>query len=276
MSPEPCIRRPGSYWTTCSCADCHNDRLLTHRRYNGGLPWRVPSEQAWIILADLIDRGWTARAISSATGLSPFMFGEHLARYRATGERVHLAPRTAAAIVNMGKPTDGQIGATVARRKLEALAVMGWGLRELAVETGIGFSTLGMIRTRNERLKVAAADAIDVAYDRLHMKRGPSAEAARMARDKKWPGPLAFDDIDDIDEQPKHNVKGTNDSFELRKRLDMAVVWRLVDEGIRVRQLSSAEAAEAYRILRTTGLSPTEIEIKYRLRPARYKKGDAA
>lgn len=235
MLPENCTRRPRSYWTTCACTDCTRERLRKHKLYNAGRPYRVPSDFAWKILAEKIDAGWTALALASATGLSDNLFGDHVTRYRRAGERRHLSPATAAAIVRMGRPTKGQVGAEPFRRRVHALAAIGWSLEALAQESGVGFSTLGMISSRNERVSAKIANVIADTYDRLHMKPGPNSAVAKEARRKGWLPPLAWIDIDDPDERP--DLTATDDLP------DPVVVERILAGDYRLKA-TPAERAE--------------------------------
>ncbi|WP_300680709.1 hypothetical protein [Nocardioides sp.] len=162
----------------------------------------------------MIEAGWTSRAIGSATGLPPGRFGYILAQYRK-GRRVSLGPVVSAQILNARRPTDGLIGAEPSRRRLRALAVIGWGLDELANETGIAFSTIAMIRNSNERVLAKTALAVADAYTRLYRYPGPSAAAAAEARAKGWPGPLAWNDIDDLAEQPDESGRGDSSRYDI-------------------------------------------------------------
>lgn len=205
-----CIRRRTSYWTHCECDRCDPERKRRKKLHSVGKYERVSSEEAWAVLAAKIDAGWTARAIGSATRLDApdvkdgfLYFSRHVAYYRR-GVKVGMGPNVARAVVNMGTPTAGQVGAEPSRRRLRALAAIGHGLRSLAAETGIGFSTLAMVRSRNERVAASIANVIAEAYERLNMTPGDDDQAVREARLKGWPSPLAYDDIDDLTEQPEH------------------------------------------------------------------------
>lgn len=196
-----CIRRAQSFWTKCDCPPCALDTRRKHKLYSMGRITRVPSEQAWAILADRIDDGWTALALASACGLPGHYFSSLVADYRA-GHRQAIGPNIAAAVVNMRTPTVGSINARGSRRRLRALARVGYGLGTLAAETGVGASTLAMIRNSNVRVTAARANTITDAYDRLHLTPGPDPQATMRAVMKGWPAPLAWTDIDDPNEQP--------------------------------------------------------------------------
>lgn len=197
-----CIRRPHSYWTTCDCTDCTLDRRRKGKAHSAGRPYRLPAEAAWEVLEDRIQRGWTALAIASACGLDPNYFSPHLADYRRGSSRRHIGPNLVPIILAMGRPTAGQVGAEPTRRRLRALARIGYSLTTLSDRTGVKLTTLSMIRSRNERCTAVVANAVTDIYNKLHMTPGDNADATHYATTHEWPAPLAWDNIDDLDETP--------------------------------------------------------------------------
>lgn len=164
------------------------------------------------------------------------------------------------------------------KRRVRALMRIGWTQKEIAAELGIAQGNLALKLRTNERVRRATHEAAVEVFERHCMTARSGAIAkrtARIAAKNGWPPPLAWTDIDDPNEQPKHNARGSNDPAAQQRHLDMAVVWRLVDEGVRVRQLTAAEAAEACRILVARGVNPAQIEKRYRLNPKRYEEGAA-
>lgn len=271
-----CTRRRLSYWTTCDCPDCHRDRLRAHKAHHAGSRTRVPNETAWEVLAAKIDAGWTARALGSATGLDPensttrsLYFSRHIAAYRK-GRRVHLGPGVAAIIMTMGQPTRGQVGAGPSRRRLRALATIGHGLESIATETGIKFSTLAAIRSDNSvRCGAVAANTIADTYDRIHMTIGDDTQAQRIAREKGWRAPMFYDDID-------QTSKATGRDKWDESLVDHAVIDIVWAGGKKPRKLTSAECAELVRRCDDRGISGTQIEALYGIRPERYRHKGAA
>jgi hypothetical protein len=125
-------------------------------------------------------------------------------------------------------------------------------------------------------------EAVAAAYDALSMKLPPDTGISRQVRAhaerRGWAPPLAWDDdtIDDPDAVPLGGVKGTADPSEQQQQVDMAVVWRLFDEGRRARSLTHAEAAIAVELLRRHGVSDHRIEHVYGLKVERYKRRESA
>lgn len=162
------------------------------------------------------------------------------------------------------------------QRRLRALTLLGWSMQAIADRSGIYMTSLAEMR-RNEDIKFVrreVAEKILAVWGDLCMTPAPDSHSARetsaRATGRGWVPGLAWDDIDDPGEKPKHHARGTSDPAAMQQHLDMAVVWRLVDDAIRVRKLTSAEAREAYRILAARGLSGREIEEHYGLNAVRY------
>lgn len=97
-----------------------------------------------------------------------------------------------------------------ARRRIEALQALGWSRQRIAEEAG--WTSSGALRyvTRSETMTRATHDRIADAYERLCMKYPDTQGAARARTWAKRHGhapPLAWDDIDDIDEKPGTRAK---------------------------------------------------------------------
>lgn len=165
-------------------------------------------------------------------------------------------------------------------RRLDALACLGWSRSAVAAAMGIKHKCQVYAIGSHPRIYVETFEKLDAVYQELSM-RLPVAETAAQrtgitktrnnARRRGAVPPLAWDDIDH-DPAPPPVVK----AGEREELVDHAVVRRLVDRGERVRNLTSAEAAEAFRELTARGVSTHQIETKYGLSPARYRTGRAA
>jgi hypothetical protein len=97
------------------------------------------------------------------------------------------------------------------RRRIEALASLGWTTSEVSRRAGYERSHLGLV-VRRGALRQATAERIAVVYDQLSMQRPPeitraekidASRARRIAAERGWPPPLAWDDIDDPTETPR-------------------------------------------------------------------------
>lgn len=165
-------------------------------------------------------------------------------------------------------------------RRMRALMWLGYSAPRIAAEAGLDKETVKKCLQRPPSVvKVESRRKIHQAYERLSLslptaddrfERAQITRAQGTARRKGWLPPLAWDNIDDPNERPSHNVREHNTPATLQQRIDMAAVWRLVDDGVRVRQLTSAEAREAYQILAARGLTGREIERRYGINATRY------
>ena len=255
-----CIRRPSSYWTTCRCPTCDIDRRRKAKLARTIGIERVPSSVAWETVDHLLHRGWTGLAIATAAGTPRRSIEGALTELNNTGRRAIFGPTISARLVNYGKPTAGQVGATGARRRLQGLAVQGWDLGRLAVVTGINESTLAAIRGGvTERVNVRMHDAIEDAVKSIGMRVGESVQSRQNADRKGWAGLLAWDDIDDPDE----SSTGRPDTH-----VDRVVVARLID-GHKVTS-TRAEKVEAMRLWLEEGRSELSLCTIHGWKPGRY------
>ena len=102
------------------------------------------------------------------------------------------------------RPIDGGgrvVNAVGTRRRIQALVAIGWPLHTLADKLGCSYSALWQ-HTRVDSVVASTAASVDALYLQLHLTRGPSERSRRRALRQGWVPPLAWDCIDDPDEQP--------------------------------------------------------------------------
>ena len=124
--------------------------------------------------------------------------------------RARVTPATLARVLAVQAPPvsrrNGYVDATGSRRRLQALAVMGWPTRSIARELGnLDPQTYQYIQSgRTKTIRRRTAQDIAELYDRLWNQTGPSARSAELARAKGWVPPLAWDDecLDDPAAKP--------------------------------------------------------------------------
>lgn len=164
------------------------------KRRRNGYYQRPSSEDAWVEIERLlIERGWRPSAIASAAGISVAPLQNAIGRWRSTGLRQDFGPVLTAKILRHGEPTKGTIDATPSRRRLRALAVMGWGLAEVSAHSGLGFSGLARLRLDSSvETSIARHMSIARTYRDLSSRPGPSDDTAQRARDKGWVGPMGW------------------------------------------------------------------------------------
>lgn len=201
-----CSRKWCATLTMCRCERCAPDAYRTRKAIEAGLLPPARSDEAWDVLDRLLAAGWTSTAIESATGVPKRGIEDAIISLKV-GPRRTFGRVIADRIINHRAPTRGYIGAWGPRRRLQALAVMGWGLDDLTEATGLPIMTLSTIRSgRVTRTRPQHAAAIAIAFHERAMTIGPSPQATDRARRAGWVGPLAWDDdIDDVDAVP-HGV----------------------------------------------------------------------
>ena len=200
---DACIRRRASTWTKCTCDDCKAWMQRLRKKHEMGAPiaadHQAASAAAWAVMDDLQRLGWTQAAIASATGIPT------RAIYTAVLRRSTWSTRNARRILAHAPwPTAGSFSALGSRRRLRALAALGWSLPELADRFDMPAMTLSVIRSGKTVLVHAhvAAQIRDM-YDALHMTPGPSGITRRAAEKRGWHAPLAWDQIDEPNEMPR-------------------------------------------------------------------------
>lgn len=99
----------------------------------------------------------------------------------------------------------GMPDATGTARRLQALAALGWPPSVLARRIGVSRSTFEhIVKGHIQRTSAGVVAAVSDLYEELSMTPGPSDHWRRIAADKGWAPPLAWDDdtIDDPDAKP--------------------------------------------------------------------------
>jgi hypothetical protein len=159
-----------------------------------------------------------------------------------------------------------------ARRRIQALQVMGWSRQRIA--EAAGWTTSGALRyvDRSDTITRRTHERIAEAYERIAMTPPPDEMAARRARTwaKKYGyhPPLAWDDIDDPDEtpagayRPRSNTMYDHETGSFKaappEPVDEAVVLRLLAGDTTVTS-SKDEKVEAMRRWLSWGKSEKEF-----------------
>jgi hypothetical protein len=157
-----------------------------------------------------------------------------------------------------GVPT--KIAGYRVRRRFEALMALGWPRGE--IYRRMGYSDSSWIdRDDRERVSAAVFAKVCAVYDELSMQVGPSQQTRSFARNRGYAPPLAWDDIDDPDEQPKGLGRTHVDD------VDDAVVARVL-AGERL----PTTPAERREITARWPGSLAELERRFGWKANRYKR----
>ena len=187
----------------CDCLDgCHSYRMRRAYDRSNGVTGRTDATQVRVHLERLIARGWTQDQIAAASGLNQATISIVL-----SGQYKGVHKRTAAAVfdirLDQAPPIPrGLVDATGTRRRLQALAVLGYDLTDIARQAGVAQSSLHQtIRGDWGRVRTLVATKVARVYRQLSMRPAPASRIAEQARNQAmvlgWHGPMAWADIDD-------------------------------------------------------------------------------
>lgn len=249
MTTTDCKRRNLTTWPTCPCADCVEAVRRIKKMNDAGLYRRSSTEEALLVLDDMIKRRWSSQAIASAAGLKASS-AQNIMTKRRHGQDQRLGAGTCKAIIEHGQPTAGSIGATGARRRLQALAYIGYSLKDVAAATGLPYTTVGSVREgRTAVVRVWIHNRILAAYRELQRHPGSSVVARQNAVTRGWVSPFAWEDhtIDDPDAEPtglaRPDESAGYDEVRVQRRI----------AGDRSFMLHRGESAEVVRRLIAAG-----------------------
>lgn len=163
------------------------------------------------------------------------------------------------------QPT-GTVDATGPLRRLQALVAMGHPPIPLAAHLAMSVEELwALLDSKGARVRLDLREAAEELFDSLWDLRieGPLGDQMRqLARERRWVGPLAWDDIDDPNEKP--NLRGlepigsaNGDPAEVISAIDTIALERAI-RGEHVK-LTRAERLLAVARLHSRRLSDNAI-----------------
>lgn len=213
MTEHTCTRHPAGSAIcyrehACRCPDCRREGRRYTKQQESGLRARVPADIARLHIARLIRAGMSELAIGRASSVAQSTIN----RIR-TGVHATTWQRTARAILAVTPTGDlsGMVDATGTRRRLQALAAIGYSSRRISAATGIVETNVRRIR-RGGQPSVAAKTAAIVRayYDHVSARPAeqPDIRLINHARRHGWPAPMCWDDIDDPDATPSSAPPG--------------------------------------------------------------------
>lgn len=182
------------------CATAHSKRQKRYRLDRSrGIERLVDAEPLREHVAALKEAGLSQWDIAIAAGWkSRNALADALTRKKVT-------PRTMARVMAVQAPPasrrNGYVDATASRRRLQALAVMGWPSRQIAARLGrLDQQTYLYVQNgRTTTVRRRTEDDIARLYDELWDQPGPSTRTAAHARAQGWAPPLAWDEDSIVD-----------------------------------------------------------------------------
>lgn len=152
---------------------------------------------------------------------------------------------------------EGLVDATGTRRRLQALAAVGWSFTYIARRRSIDPSSIrAFVRCGQAKVQATTARAYAVLYDELCTSDGPAKQTCGWARKYGWHGPEAWTDetIDDPDAEPITQVVD-----------EVAVARAIAGNEEVVVALNRAERLEATRRLVRRGAEAGSISRQLRV-----------
>lgn len=199
----------------------HRNRMKAYGRWE---PY-VDAEPARQHVLELMRNGMGPVTIAKASGvphgsISKLIYGDYR-RKMAPSKRIR--PATAERLLAVEPtPEHKQPGCLMpahgTRRRLQALAFMGYPVAWIAARIGLGPAAVWRLQHgRSEQCEVATHLAIKALYREHAMCRHNSLRAEvtrRNAREKGWLSPLEWDDLDAADERTARGWAKTGPKLE--------------------------------------------------------------
>ena len=256
----------------CGCGPCTAANTAAERRRSTAIAygtWNglVDAAEVRAHVQSLREQGLSLKRIAQLSGVgqgtvNALVYGEPargrppLTQVRPGTQRRLLTVRFQAAAVPAGRRVD----ATGTRRRLQALATLGWSVASLAARSDLALRTLRRALT-STTVTAETARAVARLYDQLRAEPAPHRsprEQAAVARTKAaaqragWRGPLAWDDIDD-DPEDADEAAALEQPGSPADRVDVVAVERAM-RGERL-ALTALERRDAVARLTGRGLS---------------------
>lgn len=237
QTPDTCVEKgctaPAGKYTRGRCESCYRKKIRM------GIFTRRDVTVARDHIEALRRLGWTYEGIAEAAGLSSYV--PHKV---STGQTKSLRVESEQALLAVPLvPFDSHrsVDSAGTRRRVQALAWMGWPCAEVARRAGTTQPTLATLILPRRRISFALARRVAAVYDELCMTFGPSKIAAGKARQLGFVPPLGWDE--DLIDLPKKELEA-----ELARRvaeMDEAELRRCYTARYAHRDVSPLVAAAA-------------------------------
>lgn len=182
-------------YTKHLCAS-HYDKRRRLLRFQGHYqPTRLDDVREHLAL--LRRNGWSWVRIGNAAHIDSRLIQAVVRGERETLPRVKV--RQILAVTPDPLPSRLSVNAIGARRRLRALACMGWSTVDIADHAGLSTSTLRQIAGGADSVRSSTAQQIDVVYRLLRNRFGGSKRAVMRARERGYVPPTGWipETIDD-------------------------------------------------------------------------------
>lgn len=281
-TPKPCLHKIAEHQhgtrqayvlDRCRCLPCAaaNSRAESQRnrdRAYGRNHW-ADAGPVRVHVRALMAQGMGIKRIAERADVSTGVLTRVLYGINGHSPSKRITPATAQRILALTfDPSPGAIvDSTGTKRRLQALAVVGYSTTRLARETGIEASTIWVLMNRDRHVLAATERAVRNAYDRLwnvdparDTTKAQGAALARVRREagvKGWVGPLCWDD-DTIADPQTPPVGISRGAGEECRDLDVTAVER-ASAGDRKVFLTRSERIAVVGLLSDDGMSARQI-----------------
>lgn len=251
VAPEPSLT--GYVHHRCRCDGCslrsreyegRRRRLIAYRQWQP----LIDAEPARAHVRSLMTFGIGWERVAKLARVGNTTVGDLLYGKPGKAPTRKIRAATAAALLavqpEFGALADGvRIDVTGTRRRVQALAAIGWCLSEQARRLGRSARNHYHVLTE-ERVTVSTYRAARRLYDQLSATPAPSGTASTRARAiaarRGWPPPLAWDDIDNPDAVPYVELA------EVSSVVDVVAIERvLAGDEVRLTPLERHHAVHA-------------------------------
>ncbi|MFC4128951.1 hypothetical protein [Nocardia rhizosphaerae] len=168
--------------------------------------------------------GFNDSSIAAAAGLTPPTVNNFRRRAYRTARAEQAARLLAVSHIPTCPEHDTRyVPALGARRRIQALLVLGWTYTDIGAVAGIAVEQVSRT-ARGTRTEGQTWQRIDLAYETLSGKRGPSSIGAKKATNRGYASPMAWEgiDIDHPDSIPLLDAEPANE-------LDEVLLQRMID-----------------------------------------------
>jgi hypothetical protein len=248
----------GCYQRGCRAPEC----VLASYRYSKQLQLdhargqrrRRDATQVRAHLQRLLANKWWEAEIARAaeitgTTIANLLAGQPTVR-TAIALRILSIPAVDISRTELGERQD----ATGSIRRLQAMAVIGHTWAAVGADAGITPDRIGsIVRGITNGIRPDEARRIAATYRRLSISPGTSRQAATIARNKGWHGPLDWDDIDDPNCQPETWGQSRAKRDSGRVVADLAAVAQLTAAGRSAQQIADELGCHKRTVVRARG-----------------------
>ena len=192
-----------TYGSGCRCEFCLKAHTRRLKQYRVSGPTSTNPAEVKAHLEKLRDAGITENQISSAAGVGKATIGRIINDRNSSNRVMKSTARKLLAIKVQDITPEGYFNVIPYQRKLQALVAIGWPKYVIQKMIPTNESNLYDILHENRQYILAdTARKIDAVYNKISMQGGTCDQSIEYAFRKRWLPPLAWDDIEDLNEKP--------------------------------------------------------------------------